>query len=275
VWDSTSSLDSLALDLDHSTDYYWRMRSWNGEGGFSAWTEAWEFTTYGTLGITLAPSNPPVVVPVNGGSFDFTIALINNSSTPRSFDVWTVIQTPHMSFVPSIGPLMLTFPAGMSLVRARSQFVPTQAPAGTYMYRGFVANYPWVVTSSDAFAFTKLGSNFDAMDPTEGWLCNGELFPGEVLLSSVIVPTVFSVSGPTPNPFNPTTTINIALPEAAHMTMTVYDINGRQVAQVVDGFRSAGYHQVTFDGSHLASGIYLYSVTAGSHRATGKMVMLK
>jgi hypothetical protein len=143
------------------------------------------------------------------------------------------------------------------------------------MYRGFLGDHPWVVTASDAFAFTKEGTNFDSPCPANGWLCDGELFPGEVLNGLVLVPADFSVTGPAPNPFNPTTTISIALPVASHVTLTVFDISGRQVAQVINGVRQAGIHKVTFDGSNLASGIYLYTVKAGNHTASGKMVLLK
>jgi hypothetical protein len=88
-------------------------------------------------------------------------------------------------------------------------------------------------------------------------------------------PASFSLKGAYPNPFNPTATINFTLPEMAKVSLNVYDVQGRQVAQLVNGLRQAGNHQVTFDGSNLASGVYLYTLTAGSHTATGKMMLMK
>ncbi|MBU1131009.1 T9SS type A sorting domain-containing protein [Patescibacteria group bacterium] len=81
--------------------------------------------------------------------------------------------------------------------------------------------------------------------------------------------------GSYPNPFNPTTTLSFTLPEASHVTLTVCDINGRQVTQLVNGYRESGIHEVTFDGSHLASGIYFYHLASGDFTKVGKMMLVK
>ncbi|MBU1651614.1 T9SS type A sorting domain-containing protein, partial [bacterium] len=78
-----------------------------------------------------------------------------------------------------------------------------------------------------------------------------------------------------PNPFNPTTSISYQLSAVSHVTLTVYDIAGREVAKLVDGFRDAGVHEVTFDGSGLASGVYLYRLTTQAQTVSGKMVLMK
>jgi hypothetical protein len=78
-----------------------------------------------------------------------------------------------------------------------------------------------------------------------------------------------------PNPFNPSTVISYELQAASYAKLTVWDISGKQVATLVDGWREAGSRQVTFDGSNLPSGLYLYRLTAGQNTATGKMVLLK
>jgi hypothetical protein len=78
-----------------------------------------------------------------------------------------------------------------------------------------------------------------------------------------------------PNPFNPTTTLSYELQASSHVSLKVYDTTGRLVQTLADGWREAGEHQVTFDGSNLPSGIYLFSLVAGDNSATGKMVLLK
>lgn len=78
-----------------------------------------------------------------------------------------------------------------------------------------------------------------------------------------------------PNPFNPATTLSFALPKASRVCLSVYDVSGRLVATLVDGWRDAGVHEVTFDGSSLASGVYIYRLQAGTYHASGKMVLMK
>jgi len=78
-----------------------------------------------------------------------------------------------------------------------------------------------------------------------------------------------------PNPFNPTTHIRFQLEESARVQLTVYDMLGRQVATLVDGVRGAGMHQVLFDGSGLASGMYVYRMQTGGQVFTQKMMLIK
>jgi len=81
-----------------------------------------------------------------------------------------------------------------------------------------------------------------------------------------------------PNPFNPSTTIRFSLPEPARARLDVFDITGRHVVQLLDEYRSEGHYRVAFDSSvlpGLASGVYLYKLRAGTHQATGKMLLLK
>lgn len=85
----------------------------------------------------------------------------------------------------------------------------------------------------------------------------------------------FEVNQPAPNPFNPTITFSFTLPEAQRVGLNVYDMQGRLVDILVNGLRPAGEYRVIFDGSNLPSGMYLYTLTAGTHMATGKMVLLK
>jgi hypothetical protein len=79
----------------------------------------------------------------------------------------------------------------------------------------------------------------------------------------------------TPNPFNPTTAISYELRAASYTSLKVYDTAGRLVATLIDGWREAGTHQVTFDGSDLASGLYIYTLQAGGQITTGKMMLVK
>ncbi len=93
---------------------------------------------------------------------------------------------------------------------------------------------------------------------------------------TTIIPEIVELAQNFPNPFNPTTTFAFALPEAAPVRLTIFDLNGRQVAQLVNEELPAGRYEIPFDASHLASGVYLYRLSAGqSFSQVRKMMLIK
>jgi ABC-type uncharacterized transport system auxiliary subunit len=78
-----------------------------------------------------------------------------------------------------------------------------------------------------------------------------------------------------PNPFNPITTISYNLTKNVHVNLTVYNVLGQKISEVVNAFQNAGNHLVKFDGSELASGMYVYVIQAGEHRVINKFILKK
>ena len=78
-----------------------------------------------------------------------------------------------------------------------------------------------------------------------------------------------------PNPFNPATEIKYSLPEAADVKLLVYNVIGQQVASLINSNMQSGIHRVTFDGSDLPSGIYIYRLQTSYYTQTRKMILLK
>lgn len=78
-----------------------------------------------------------------------------------------------------------------------------------------------------------------------------------------------------PNPFNPSTEISFDLPHSMQASLKVYDVLGREVAELVDGVMTAGAHTIQFDGTAFASGIYFYRLQAEAFVETKKMILLK
>jgi hypothetical protein len=78
-----------------------------------------------------------------------------------------------------------------------------------------------------------------------------------------------------PNPFNPTTTIEFSLSDASHVTLKVFDILGEEIATLVNKEQDSGSYQVQFDGTSLASGVYLYRLQAADFVDTKKLLLLR
>ncbi|HUF09396.1 MAG TPA: T9SS type A sorting domain-containing protein, partial [Rhodothermales bacterium] len=88
-------------------------------------------------------------------------------------------------------------------------------------------------------------------------------------------PDGFALAQNFPNPFNPVTAINFSLPEGSHVVLKVYRVLGEEVATLVDGFADEGSHTVRFDASGLSTGLYIYTIRAGSYAASRRMSLLK
>ncbi|MBU8932580.1 MAG: T9SS type A sorting domain-containing protein [candidate division Zixibacteria bacterium] len=89
------------------------------------------------------------------------------------------------------------------------------------------------------------------------------------------MPTKFSLGQNYPNPYNPTTMIAYDVPSASHVTLSVFNVLGQEVATLVDMDKEAGSYQVEFDGSGIASGVYFYRISADNFSQTKKMVLVK
>jgi len=90
-----------------------------------------------------------------------------------------------------------------------------------------------------------------------------------------IVVNSFNLAQNYPNPFNPTTNIKYSLAERSAVSLIVYDILGNEIATLVNTTQSVGDYDINFDAANLASGLYIYTLKAGSFTSTKKMMLLK
>ena len=90
-----------------------------------------------------------------------------------------------------------------------------------------------------------------------------------------LIPEEYKLSPAYPNPFNPVTTLSFAIPEAVQVNITIYDLQGRQVAILTDGILDAGYHTAVWDGGYHSSGIYFVQMAAGKYINTQKLMLVK
>ena len=92
---------------------------------------------------------------------------------------------------------------------------------------------------------------------------------------SSAIPTDYALAQNFPNPFNPATHINYALPKAGHVTVKVYNTAGQEIATLVDGNQSAGNFTAVWNAVGQSSGVYFYSIKADGFSKTMKMILMK
>lgn len=102
----------------------------------------------------------------------------------------------------------------------------------------------------------------------------GNTWDKEIILE-FMPPKTFALEQNFPNPFNPLTTIRYQLPESAKVTLEIYNTLGQRVATLVSKEQEAGYYDIKYNASRLASGLYVYSINAGKHHSVKKMMVLK
>ncbi|RJP77812.1 MAG: T9SS C-terminal target domain-containing protein [Candidatus Zixiibacteriota bacterium] len=228
-------------------------------------TWLYEMTLAGAgLSVALTPHNPPIQIPAAGGSFTTDVNLSNGTTAPLTTDAWIYIRMPNGMPYPILQRPDLMLPAGASIVRVLTQNVPAVALPGTYYYVADAGDYPSAPAAADSFPFTKLsaGAGLGA-DDWQVWGWDEAALPQDLTLAAH------------PNPFNPSTAIRYDLPQAGRVRLAVYDTAGREVATLVDGWRTAGTHEAVFAAGDLASGLYLVRLESGARTTTGKLMLIK
>lgn len=90
-----------------------------------------------------------------------------------------------------------------------------------------------------------------------------------------VIPGEFRLEQNYPNPFNPSTTIRYGIPHQSVVTLIVFNTLGQEVATLVNESQDAGNHDVRFDGTGLASGVYFYRLRAGDYMETKRLLLLR
>ena len=127
-----------------------------------------------------------------------------------------------------------------------------------------------------------VGNSNNGINNSSGglWSLQLEIVTSVENIPSAVTPKEFKLEQNFPNPFNPSTTIEFAVPSQAEVKLTLFDLLGREIATLVDDEYSAGEYNVLFDASDLSSGTYFYRITTKSSTGekfarTLKLTLLK
>ncbi len=251
----------------------------------------------GTVSLSLVPQN--TLFPATGGVLNYGAVITNHTGAPLQRQAWTNVTLPNGN---TIGPLMLAgvnLPSGTINPSGLTQTVPPMAPSGQYQFIGTIGLFnPYNPETTDSFGFykqsaatvtaTKRGT-VDALDlanwPGSDWGLGGEnpgltsksgqTEPADANASEQTgLPTEFALAAVYPNPFNAMTTVRVALPETAELSVVVYNVTGQRVATLAAGSYDAGLHALSFDASNLASGLYFVRATVPGELSEMRKVVL-
>jgi hypothetical protein len=220
-------------------------------------------------------ANPPTVTTSSPGSFQITYQVCNNSGASASGDVFYtagsftgVIQSGTLADGQCTPNLNYT------------QTVPSGISAGTYPYTVRVGQFPGVTVASDVVQVTVAAprEGAPAGEPAATWAVvdadTWAVAPAPQAAGTEPL-SAYALTGNAPNPFTGATTIRYTLPEAQTVRLAVYDLLGREVALLVDGYQEAGQHAAGFDASALGAGVYVYRLQAGTFSATRRMTVIE
>ena len=106
------------------------------------------------------------------------------------------------------------------------------------------------------------------------WSSNG-MYMLQSLTEMQPIPTKFSLESAYPNPFNPTTTLNFALPIESEVSLSIYNLQGRLVSTLLSGSMDTGYHSVIWNANQYSSGMYFVKMVASEYVKTQKLMLVK
>ncbi|MBS1262278.1 MAG: hypothetical protein MAG453_01621 [Calditrichaeota bacterium] len=240
--------------------------------------EHWEIST-GPVDFSLTGTN--TVIPPEGGTVTYDVSLVSELPyTIPGLRYWTDVILPNGQTFGPLFSIPFTHTPFMDVtVIGMQQIVPALAPGGTYTYTGYVGFYPDPLLDDD-FTFEKVGAGADGAGGYLNkalWPASGDWTAADGTAETVsALPERYQLGEAYPNPFNPSTTLRVALPEAAELELAVYNVAGQRVTTLQNGRLGAGEHTFTFDANGLASGIYfLHAVVPGELDAVRKLTLMK
>jgi subtilisin family serine protease len=264
-WDGFATIESWSgqtewIQFTHQAeagDHIFRFRYSTASSGGGSGDRGWIDSVVLPGGDPAAPRAVPAPVPVQAevplaGSVTTSLLVLNQGVLDLD---WTLADAPP--------------------------YVTAVTTSGTIAAAGYAA----VELTLDAADLTEGSHTFDLIlasnDPDNPTLAVPVILEvGDVVLDAADVPGAVTLQGAVPNPFNPQTVVHFALPTAQHVSLQVYDVQGRLVRELVDGTRPAGPNQARWDGRDrsgraVASGTYFARLLAGGGPQVKSMVLVR
>lgn len=220
-------------------------------------------TLLGTAGLKNNYAQPKLgdwMIPCDFGNFVITVGC-NGSCISKIIYTWSNF---HCDGITLVSGSITSSRSGGWAITNNSFTIQTSVSQGTMTING---------------TFTTTGSSVSGTFSYNifGTICSGNWGPVATSVEHAgnEIPDSYELYQNYPNPLNPETKIKYQLPERTFVTLKVYDILGLEITVLVNRELNAGYYDVIFNGSQLASGIYFYRLSTGNYSSTKKMLYLK
>jgi hypothetical protein len=218
-------------------------------------------------------------------NFNWTQTSLNNTA------VWALAANENNIYAGTLDGVYISTDNGVNWTQTslNNSVVLSLAVSGNRIFAGSVFNGVYV-SNDNGISWTQMNQGLNHLHVSSFEIHNDYLFAGTLNggvyrrpLSELVginhvsgnIPLKFELKQNYPNPFNPVTKISFVLPQANNVKLTVYDALGREVASLVNGDLNAGTHSFDWNANNFASGIYFYSLEAGSFIETKKMLLIK
>jgi hypothetical protein len=214
-------------------------------------------------------------------SYDLsTLSRINTALAPEKLDGYEFAQSTEQAFyfIESIenikvGDWILAY-NGDEVIGTREWAgsvidVPAMGNDGSYFTQGYMeaGSIPQFKLLQDG-ELINLEGDIPAFE-------NNQLYMVSSLTEAVALPESFSLDRAYPNPFNPTTTLSFAIPIDSEVSLSIYNLQGREIFMLIDANMDAGYHSIVWDADSYASGVYFVKMVAGEFVNTQKLMLIK
>jgi hypothetical protein len=241
--DTAVVLPSWPARLQPSTTFFWRVRGRNTENTYGPYSGIWHFTTG-----NFAPAIPVPTFPANGDT--------------------GITRTTTLQWLGSPGAS--TYRAQIARDSLFGQLLQDDSTiAGTTL-----TTVPLPSRTTCFWRVRAKGTAGSSAYCTVQRFSTGT-YVGVEGNEEASLPTQYALHQNYPNPFNPATVIAFDVPTTLYVTLSIFDLLGREVAMLVDGLENVGRHEVRWNATDLAGGVYYCRLTAGTYTKTTKLVLLK
>ncbi|MDP8206249.1 MAG: T9SS type A sorting domain-containing protein [Candidatus Electryonea clarkiae] len=263
-YDAAMNTTIEVTDLSDDIQYWWRVRAEDPAGNIRFSNEVWWFRTEHPQ----PPSGFSLQTPEDGATIPFADPYLVTVSWEESIDPDPRAGVTYNVYfdVPVDGDIETYIEENVD-----GQEVTVDLLAALEI----PLDPPWEESKTVQWHVVAVSGD-DELESNETWSFILEANPDYVEESYSGIPLEFGIAATYPNPFNPSVTSIIGLPQSADLIISVYNVLGKQVAQLADGRFDAGYHKYTFNAEGMSSGIYfIHAISQGNMNELRKVILVR